>query len=174
LNAFGAGLPSFCRARGEPWARFAADLARLEWALVEVVHEPTSETLRAEDLASISAERWPAARLVASPSLRILTFDYPVNAFYRAYRDERVPRAPEPATSAVAVYRQGLTLWRTELDPQAALFLSDVVDGAPLGAAVAALEQRATAEASLELVRLLPEWLGAWVKLGFFRGVAHD
>jgi hypothetical protein len=172
LNAYGQHMESFCRARSEPWAGFAADLARLEWALVEIVHEPVSESLAFDELATIPAARWQRARLLPSRALRVLGFDYPVNDFFRAFREERAPQLPERAPSATAVYRQGLALWRMDLEPRAALLLKDLVSGVPLPAAVARLETQSRAPGtSHELASLLPEWLGSWVQSGFFRRV---
>jgi hypothetical protein len=172
LNAYGAQMAVFCRARPEAWASFAADLARLEWALVEVVHETVDESLAADALLTIPAARWQTARLLPSRSLRLLGFDYPVNDFFQAFREERAPEMPARAPTATAVYRQGLALWRMGLDLRAALLLKDLVSGVPLSAAVATLESRSKAAGTGEdLARLLPQWLGAWVQSGFFRGV---
>ncbi len=173
LNAFGEKLAAFCRARSEPWAHFAADLARLEWALVEVVHEPVSEGLAPDALARIPAADWQAARLLPSAGVRLLGFDYPVNDFYQAFRDELSPAMPGRAPSATAVYRQGLTLWRMGLEPRAAVLLKQLLSGVPLAAAVATLELRSRAAGTNDdLAQRLPRWLGSWVQSGFFRGLA--
>jgi hypothetical protein len=172
LNAYGRHMAAFCRTRSEPWAAFASDLARLEWALVEVVHEPVSHSLAPDALSTIPAARWQTARLVPSRSLRLLGFDYPVNDYFQGFREDREPQLPEPAPTATAVYRQGLALWRMGLEPSAALLLEDLISGAPLALAIAALERRSDGvTAGEELARLLPQWLGSWVQSGFFSGI---
>jgi hypothetical protein len=172
LNSYGRYMAAFCRARAEPWAGFASDLARLEWALVEVVHEPVSRSLCASALAKVPPAHWQSARLVPSRGLRLLAFDYPVNDFFQAFRDETAPAPPERAPTAAVVYRRGLALWRMGLEPRAALLLKDLVSGVPLAAAVATLEARSrSAGSSEELAGLLPQWLGSWVESGFFCGV---
>lgn len=172
LNAFGEHLAALCRTRSEPWAHFASDLARLEWALVEVVHEPASVGLPPDALARVPAGRWQTARLLPNPGLRVLGFDYPVNDFFQAFRDERTPEIPTPAPTATAVYRQGLALWRMGLEPRAALLLKELLSGVPLATAVATLEKRSQAAGtSGDLAVLLPQWLGSWVQSGFFRGI---
>lgn len=171
LNAYGKQLAAFCRTLSQPWADFAADLARLEWALVEVVHEPIAAGLSSEALAALPASRWQTARLLPSPALRVLRFDYPVNQFYQAFRDEQQPELAGRAASSTAVYRLGHALWRMDLDPRAATLLEDLLAGATLPGAVAALES-GNRGASEELAQLLPQWLGAWVQSGFFRGIA--
>ena len=172
LNGYGQQMAAFCRAQAEPWAGFAADLARLEWALVEVVHEPASQSLLPEALAMISPDGWQRTRLLPSRGLRLLGFDYPVNDFFQAFRDERAPNMPGRAPTATAVYRQGLALWRMGLEPRAALLLKDLIAGVPMAIAVATLEAKSQAAgASEDLARLLPQWLGSWVQSGFFRSV---
>jgi hypothetical protein len=172
LNAYGQHLATFCRTRFGPWADFAADLARLEWALVEVVHAPVTRSLDSDVLATIPAAGWQSARLLPSRGLRLLSFDYPVNDFFQAFREERAPELPDRAPTATAVYRQGLALWRMGLEPLAALLLRDLISGVPLAVAVATLEsQNQTAGTSEQLTRLLPHWLGEWVRSGFFSGV---
>lgn len=172
LNAYGQHLAAFCRSRPEAWSSFAADLARLEWALVEVVHAPVDPPLAPDALAQIPAARWQTARLLPSRGMRLLTFDHPVNDFFQAFREDRAPEQPEPAATATVVYRQGLALWRMGLEPRAALLLKDLISGVPLAAAIATLETRSEAAGnSLDLARLLPQWLTAWVQNGFFRAV---
>jgi len=173
LNGYGAGLARHCRTRPEPWAAFAADLACLEWALVEVVHEPLEPCLQAEALAEVQPTRLATARLVKSPALRVLVLDHPVNAFYRAFREDTTPAPPGLARAAVAVYRSGLSLWRLDLEPRAALLLQDLLRGLTLEQAVAGAAHRAGgADGALELARRLPQWLGTWVREGFFRSIA--
>jgi hypothetical protein len=172
LNAYGQHLAAFCRSRPEAWADFAADLARLEWALVEVVHEPVEQRLTPDALAKIPAGRWQTARLLPSRGMRLLDFDYPVNDFFQAFRDERAPELPERAPTTIVIYRQDLALWRMSLEPRGALLLKDLSSGVPLATAIATLETRSQAAGNhAELAQLLPQWLGSWVQNGFFRAV---
>lgn len=173
LNAYGRNMSELCEQRQEAWAKFAADLARLEWALVEVVHEATFESLTPQRLASLSEAELSRSRLVPNPALRVLSFEHPVNAFFQAFREDAAPARPAPAPTAVAVHRSGLALWRMPLDPSAACLLSDLVAGSSLESAISSLERRAQSDAlRTELLRRLPEWLGAWMQSGFFVDIA--
>jgi hypothetical protein len=172
LNAYAGRMAAFCRARPEPWAAFAAELAELEWALVEVVHEVAAAGLTLETLASVPASDLPQARLLPSRALRVLSFEYPVNGFFQAFRDDAAPELPAKAPSATAVYRDGLTLWRIRLEPLAAQLLRELVSGSSLEAAIKTLERREQSPAAqAELASRLPEWLGSWVRNGFFVGL---
>jgi hypothetical protein len=166
LNAYGARMAAFCRTRAESWAPFAADLARLEWALVEVIHAPSAPGLAADELAAVPAERWKTARLTPSPTLRLLDFDYPVNDYYQAFRDGLAPALPARTPSSTVVYRRGLPVTRRGLEPLAAMLLEDLISGCPLDSAVAELERRSGGRS--DIVEKLPLWLGSWVASGFF------
>jgi hypothetical protein len=94
-----------------------------------------------------------------------------VNAFYQAFRDELSPSWAEPSASDVVVFRSGLRLWRQELEPRAAVLLRQLLKGATLEAAVAAL---ATRPDSRDLAARLPAWLGSFVNNGFFEAIKLD
>ena len=97
LNFFGRHMADFCLTEAsEPFAlrHFAADLAKLEWALVEVLHARVAEALSPEALGAIAPERWGDARLPPSPAARVLRFDYPVNAFFQSFKADEEPLVP--------------------------------------------------------------------------------
>jgi hypothetical protein len=169
LNAYGAGMAAFCRAWPDPRAPFATDLARLEWALVEVVHAPSVSGLDASALSALPAERWQTARFTPSPTLRLLRFDFPVNEYFQDFRDGAEPRLPERRATATVVNRRGLPVERMDLEPVAALLLEDLLAGCPLDSAIAELERRARGVP--DLAEKLPAWLGSWVLNGFFAAI---
>lgn len=169
LNAFGRHMAPFCRERGEPWAAFAAELAALEWALVEVLHAPAAAPLPPDALAALPPERWPGVRLRPSRALRVLRFAYPVDAFLQAYREGREPSLPGEGPSATAVYRQGPKLWRQALSPAMADLLGALVAGQTLGEALSSLERTfAENAAAADAGREIMGWFQGWVEAGFF------
>jgi hypothetical protein len=172
LNAFGSHMESFCRAHEDPQAGFWADLARLEWTLVEILHAEDAPPLAAEQLTRAPTAAWAGARLLASDTLRVCRFEYPVNAFFQAFKDDEAPAVPAPAPVALAVYRQGFTLWRMVLTPAMADLLEDLVGGATLGDALGAMETRIQdPDALSEAARDVMAWFSSWVQGGFFRTV---
>lgn len=166
LNAYGSRMAAFCRTRAETWAPFAADLARLEWALVEVIHAPSAPGLGADELSRIPADRWRTARLTPSPTLRLLDFDYPVNDYFQAFRDGAALGIPDRRPTSTVVYRRGLAIDRMSLERRAALLLEDLLSGSTLESAVAELERRSSDRS--DIAEKLPAWLGSWVAHGFF------
>ena len=156
LNAYGRHMPEMC-------SDFAADLARLEWAIVEVIHEPSRAPMTMESLAAVAEETWAGAHLVASPALRLLVSEYPANDYFQAVRDGHGPPLPTAQPSATVVYRSGLTVWRMGLTPPMHRVLAALVGGQPL-------------EAALSLAGGEPEehvtaWFREWVSSGLFVGV---
>jgi len=168
LNAYGRAMPDFLRARSEPWSAFAAELAELEWALVESIHSEAPSPLAPAALSAVRADDWPHVRFAPSPALRLLAFRYPVNPFYQAFRSGAEPVLPPPEPSHVAVHREGMTLFRHDLTPLAARLLTTLTRGTPLGAALATLE-RDSSPSELALVQShLSDWFGTWLSAGFF------
>jgi hypothetical protein len=172
LNEYGRAMPDFLRSRAEPWSAFAAELAELEWALVESIHSEAPSPLTPAALTSVRADDWPHVRLAPSPALRLLSFRYPVNAFYQAFRSGAEPLLPRPEPSHMAVHREGITLFRHDLTPLAARLLAVLIRGTPLGAALTALEHD-TSPTDLTLAEShLSEWFGTWISAGFFTALS--
>lgn len=175
LNAYGAGMPAFCRAETALDDRaFAADLATLEWAIVEVIHAPGAAPLTPERLAEVPAAAWAGARLEATPAFRLVRAAYPVNRFFQAFRDGEDLAVPAASPSTTAVYRSGPTVWRMDLTAPMAMLLERLVAGDALESA---LNRAATAMDDVPqdvLGQRLMAWFQGWVSGGLFTGIAID
>jgi hypothetical protein len=184
LNFYGRHLSAYCRASASVAARaaagpgdpplvpFAADLAALEWALVEVLHAPAPRRLSAECLSSIPPARWAHARLLPSATLRVVSSAYAVNAYYQAWRLGEGPATCGVQREATAVFRDGVTLWRMDLSPAMEMLLRAFLAGATLNAAFDELtEARAFGDSdSPDVMR----WFREWVGHGFFADIAIE
>ncbi len=177
LNAFGrrmselcrvAELPGFDAARG-----FLSELSALEWAVVEAIHARASSPLALEALQAIPTEAWGAARLVRSDTVRVLHFAYPVNAYYQACRtDGSPPPIPSSAPTATAVYRSGWRVFRMDLTPAMTRVLAALLEGLPIGEALARMGVDETDPAALaEAERSVMVWFREWIQGGFFSSV---
>lgn len=173
LNFFGKHMPSFLRTFETTSfsASFAANLASLEWAMVEVIHAPTAAVLTLDALAAVPVARWGEARLPPSEAARLLRFNYPVNAYLQAFREGGVPEVPAPLPSATAIYRRGLSIWRMDLTPPMARVLGALFDGATLGAALSTIEREGDDDATAEAARDVMKWFQEWVSGGIFAGI---
>jgi hypothetical protein len=159
LNGFGSRLPSFIEQDAAKWGRFVAELSRLEWAIVEVLHAPASQGFSAERLATIPAERLADVRFTPNPALRMLSFEYPINRFFQAFLDGEEPAVPESVPSSVVVIRSGYRIRRLDLRQSQATLLRRLIAGEPLGAALAGVT---TDQEAIE------SWFREWTSHGVF------
>ncbi len=167
LIPFGRFMPGFLARRADAISPFAADLARLEWAIVEAIHAAPSPTLTLDRLGNMTPEQWNVAKLVPAASAVVLRFDHAVNAYYQAFRSEAQPTASGPEASATLVHRQGWVVWRTDLTPSMARLLQTIVDGAPLGAALESSIPDEDEESQAQVMR----WFQDWVRADVFTAV---
>jgi hypothetical protein len=111
-----------------------------------------------------------------SESLRLLRFEYPVNAHFQACRANGVV-LPPPAASpcATAVYRRGVELWRMDLTQAMTRVLGALVRGEQLGHALQQIgvDER-DPQAIAEAERSVMVWFQTWVASSFFSAVAID
>ena len=167
LNFYGRHMVAFLGGGwAHPHASFAADLAAIEWALVEVLHAGAAERLSHETLSAIPLSRWPAARLVPSSTVRLLELGHPANAYFQEFREGNDPDVPAPRWSATAVYRDGAMLWRMELNRSMHVLLRELFASRSLGEAVEALT--AQESASEQQGSQVMQWFREWIAHGFF------
>ena len=76
---------------------YAADLARLEWAMTEAFTAEDAPALAHEDLAAVAPEAWSRLRFETTPSLRLLHCAWPVHRVRERFDREQVETAWEEA-----------------------------------------------------------------------------
>jgi hypothetical protein len=155
------------------WAEFMIDLARLERAINEVFDGPGSEGRPLVDSARLSAitpERWPEARLVCVPCLRVMRLSHPVSEYFTAIRRGERPPIPPAAPAHLAILRRDYRVLRYALESAQYELLQALLDGEPVGKAI----ERAAAVSPLadaQLASALREWFRFWTAEGFFGDV---
>jgi len=112
LREVGAHLPSFLasHALSEQWP-FLADLASLEWAILEAFDAPDAPVLAPETFGDIAPERWPAIRFQASPSLCLLDVEWPVHEIWNQTQRKPSPTNPLRISTLLRVWRQDLRVY---------------------------------------------------------------
>jgi hypothetical protein len=147
LRELGRALPRFLG--GHPLGRerpALADLARLEWARVDVFDEADGAPLSREGLLELGAEDPEEARLSLIPAVRLLRLDASVLPLWKrldagenAGEEAASAAAPRGETSAVRVWRKGFAIFHRSMPPDEERCLQTLVRG---GASLAALGQR--------------------------------
>ena len=171
LNRLGDHLPEYIRtAPGIARRGFLYDLARLELAVSEVFDAPESPVLTTEQIAQVPTEAWPNARLRPIEAFRLLSFQYPVNAYLTSVKedDHDHPKARKK-NSWVAVFRRKYACWRLDLSRPGHDLLQALADGTSLGDAVAAARKRRGRGAVGE--EQLFRWFRDWVREGIFQSI---
>jgi len=140
LRYAGEGLPAFladdesaaaATVRDDfPWA---ADLAGLEWAIVDAFDAPEAPRIGREELARIPPDRWGELRFALDPSVRILGVRWPVNRIREAFDAERPLPSIAAAETALCVWRRDERVFHRRLDPLEAACLGLVSEGATFG-----------------------------------------
>jgi hypothetical protein len=181
LRDLGARLPDFIRTRA--WlehAAVAADMARLEWAHVEVFDADDVPPLDAAKLAAVPEDAWEGARLVTNPALRLLRLEYPVIPLRKRLlaaaaeegADEPIP-VPGAEPGQFAVHRRDRHVFHDVLDLGAFSLLDRLARGRPLGAACEEASQ-ALGLPTEALGDKLEGWFAAWARLGYVVDVVTE
>lgn len=167
IRWLGEQLPEFMAQRPELVPHPALiDLARMEWALRSAFDAPDATPLRAEALAAVAADDWPALVLRFHPSLQLLTLQWQVEPAWRALHDaaDHEPELDAPAATehALLVWRPKLeTRWRSAHSALEAQLLQAALAGQSFGAlcelAAALLGEGQAAAAAVDALR---QWVG--------------
>jgi hypothetical protein len=168
LRELGARLPAFLAehrlAADRPWA---AELARLERARLELYDGPDAGTLTFESLRARPPEGFAALRLRLVPSHALLAPRFELAALWRA--DDPTAVVPEPAAGTVLVWRCGLEVLHRSVDHEEAGWLGRLAAGEVrfevlcAGLADGRSDDQAAARAF--------ELLGRWATDGLLRAV---
>jgi hypothetical protein len=164
LRFAGAELPAFLRGPVvEVFRRrwpFAADLAALEWARVDVFDAPDSELLTRDSLTELAPERWNELRLGLTPATRVLALEWPVSELREAWAGDLPLPALERRPAHVLVHRRGEEVRQRELSALEARALGLVREGNDFESLCGAIAEETGEAAVVERVAgLLERWL---------------
>jgi hypothetical protein len=168
LNRLGDHLPQFFLDEPEwPEAAFLHDLARLELAITEVFDEEESSVLGAAELEAVPPEAWDGARLRPISAFRLLAFKHAVVPALVAYHEDRPSPSPRRRATWVALYRRDYSVLRLELSRAEHDLLRAIVDGAPLGEALATAAGPRSQRQQAKVFR----WFRNWISEGLFTAI---
>ena len=180
LNELGCDFPKFLeqtcpeeRGGATTWADFLIDLARVERTYNEVFDGPGSEgqrTLQPEDIAALPPERWPEARLIPVPSLRLMTVRFPVHEYITAVRHQATATFPAAAPTYLVISRRDYVVRRASVSAEEYKLLEALVSGCSVGDAIERWMTGSSANED-ELASTLQDWFRAWGAAGYFERV---
>lgn len=157
LRMAGRHLPAFLRHTA---AAPVADLADLEWALLDSFTSADTPVLQAETLQQLEPEEWPALALHPVPSLRLLAPSSASDHNRRSLLDGKTT-ALEPAESFdLRVWRRGLRVFQKRIDRFERAALTHITAGTTFSDLCAWISsERPEADPSELAVGLLQTWL---------------
>jgi len=140
---------------------FLGDLARLEWARLDVFDDADAAPLRMADLQGVAPADWPALELRAIPACRLLECAWPVHEIWTATREAPdALAAPEPRPVTIRVWREGSDVSHAAIGAMERRVVPLLARGASFSALCAALEDDLEPEgAAREIGGLLLRWL---------------
>jgi hypothetical protein len=155
-----------------------ADLARLEWARVEVFDAADAEPLRLADLEPLPPHEWPALHLRLIPACLVLESAWPVHEIWAsadpeaqadapaddgATADKAADRAPEAWTrepTVVRVWREGFSVSHAAMGPDEQRAFRVLARGEAFADICAAIEDGLDADtAARQVGAILLRWL---------------
>ena len=171
LNNYGEALPHFCtssavvdlcQATPACSATLLCDLARVEWASVELIHAPTEAPLGPAEL-SAHQNDFGRMTLVPVKSMRLLRLGHRLRALYAALRGGNSATAPAPESAFALLRRTDWQVSYTEVEVAEGELLSSILSGVPLEVALAA----AAAEGGVS-ERDVAVYFQRWLAAGLF------
>lgn len=174
LRYAGRHLPDFVALHhlSQQWP-YLADLARLEWSILDAFDAADAPPLDAAALAAVAAERWPELRFQLTPSLRVLRLGWPVQEIWHHAQRGESPSALRPEDTALRVWRQDLRVFHRPMDAAETAGLLAVAAAAPFAAVCEqiTLYDDAGADAAAQRAFSL---ISQWLTDGLLTGYALD
>lgn len=162
LRYAGRHLPSFIATTAllERWP-YLAELAALEWAVLEAFDAPDAGCLEAEALRSLAPEQWPQLRFQFTASLGLQSCEWPVQELWERVQAGQAAGDIEPSPTRLRIWRQGYRVFQRRIDTAETRALTSLRAGDSFGAACTVLaEEVGEATAGERMAELLMTWLG--------------
>jgi hypothetical protein len=160
VRHLGGELPAFLAANPpSDTPAFVADLARLEWARIEVFDAPDTKPLTLAHLEQVPAEQQAAQQLALIPAFELLSLDWPVHKAWAA-EPNAVPDLVAERT-LLRVWRRDFAVYHARVDALEEAALRPLTRGASFADVCEAVAERATSEeeAATTAASLLLRWL---------------
>lgn len=159
LRDLGRHLPGFAAAHPELVATWQAELAQLEWALIDAFDARDEDVLDAGHLASLPPEAWPDLEIRPVASLVLLSCTTPVDVVHERLLAGEDVSPPAPEATWLRVWRQDLQVFQRRTGEQEMAALRWLHRGASFGELCGWLAEHAPSDPGAEATALLRRWL---------------
>jgi hypothetical protein len=139
--------------------RWAADLARLEWARADVFDAADAAPLTRDDVFAAADLAGLPLRLV--PASRVVVLGWDVDRLWSDVAERGAGAEPVPGPRTVLVWRRGVRAIHRTLDEDEAAAMSALTGGAPFAAICERLADHAGSAAAERAAELLVRWVDA-------------
>src|SRR5271166_3070032 len=135
---------------------YLADLAQLEWAMIDAFDAPVAQPLTADSLREIEAERWPNLKFTPIPGLRVIRSGWPVHLLWSEDEAGYISAAP----TVLRVWRgRDYQVRHATMEPREAEALNRLNSGAPFATICDAYGELPEDEAARESIATFARWL---------------
>ncbi len=162
LRHLGRHFAAFLHAQAEAeFLPFLEDLARLEWARLEVFDAPDAEPLQVAHLHEIAPDEWASLRFRLIPAFQVFSSDWPVQEIWAAAEEEISPPAGlRREKTILRIWRESFAVYHAKMDVIEQAALARILGGEPFAAVCAALESLLPAEETAPTMgSLLLRWI---------------
>jgi uncharacterized protein (UPF0276 family) len=157
IGRYAAYLPDFI-AKHELGNKFAFELTTLENAISQLADAIETTPLTPEHLQGITPEDLMQMQLSPRLALQLFAFEYPVNDYYGACKDEASPAVPSPAQTYLCVFRHDDVMWRMDLEEAEYELLCALFNGSTIGEALGDLDE--------SIAENLSNYFSRWIRNG--------
>lgn len=154
----------------------AVDLARYEFAFIDVFDGPDPVPLDAARIAAIPPDGWSTARIVLNPCVARLRLAHAAHRISYAVKDKAEIPSTEPVDGGVrlALYRRDNVVRFSELTEPAYLLLEELDRGRSLVDACARITEGLDEAGVGAIQGQIGAWFAAWASGGFIAEIAYD
>lgn len=164
IGRFTAKMPAFLQ-HYWPQEHFAFELCLLENALAQLADLAETPVLNADHLASLSPDLLMELILHPRQALQLFTFDYPVNAYYCAVKEDQQLPELNPHKTSLAVFRHEDIMWRMDLDNREYNMLQRLFCGLSIGTVIESIGTEYI-DQEYDTSNDLYRWFGRWIRNG--------
>jgi hypothetical protein len=157
IGRYALKLPAFL-ANHQHHNPFFMELCELETAISQLADADETEVLEQQQLEGMTPEILMQSCLYPRKALNLFAFNYPLNNYYRAVKDEESPKTPAPEKSSMVVFRHEDVIWRMDLDEMEYKLLTELFSGKNIGEALENLDESVAGK--------LFEYFSRWIRNG--------